>query len=242
MPDLQPGTHTLELTYDTATELGVLKAQREITIEAPIFRKLAAIYKRATRSGDHTGAAECREEVLSRRNMRVITPGEEVPIDLLNSGPQVPHEFSATVRWYPEENFLKAVVDVVDANYAAAPSEELRRRRGYVQLFVCPSGMDQDITLIHITSPSPGSRQAEVYPESIAESSDIDALWDVTPAGYTVEVKISWKNLAGYQTDWTLMPVEAMVCSKWRDWSYFIMNKPGEPRESARSYAALARN
>jgi len=183
-------------------------------------------------------------KLLAARRAPKIRPGQEVLIDKPNSADAVaPAGFKPKIRWYPEKDRLRAVIDVVDSNYASAKNEENRKYRAYVDLFVCPSGADADICAVHmlqgdkVDKPYLAASRGGKWSES--ETCPVKGSWKRTPRGYSAEVRIPWSFLTGYRKGWTVLPVEAKVLSKARDWSYFVMTAPGDPETSARTYSLL---
>ena len=183
-------------------------------------------------------------KLLAARHSPKIRPGQELLIDKPNSPDAVaPAGFKPKIRWFPEKDRLRVLIDVADSNYAAAKDEEKRRYRAYVDIFVCPSGADADICKIHMLQgdteqkPYLAASQGGTYSES--ESRRVKGTWKRTPNGYCAEVRIPWSFLRGYRKDWTVLPVEAMVLNKVKGWSYFVMTAHGDPDTSARSYSLL---
>jgi hypothetical protein len=234
----------LTLALDTKGPFGTLTAQRTITIEDPLFTRVAQELVAARGAGNAARAASLSKKLLAARHSPKIRPGQEVLINKPNSPDAVaPAEFKPKIRWFPEKDRLRVAVDVIDSNYAAAKDEEKRKYRAHVNVFVCASGADDDICSIYMLQgdkpdkPYLSARQGGRYSES--ETCPVKGTWKRTPRGYTAEVRIPWSFLSGYRKGWTVMPVEAKVLRKAKDWSYFVMTAPGEPDTSARTYSLL---
>ena len=222
MPSLKPGTHNLKLVVDTKTPFGSLTAERKVTIEDPAIGKLAEGYISARDSGDTKKASALREKLLAARYNRTIAPGKWFAIDKPTGTTSAkPARFSAKVKWFPEKDRLRAVVEVVDSNYTAPGDEEERKYRAYVDIFVCPSGADDDIYRVHVLQ---GDKPNEPYIAAIRSGEagtqgaecPVKGTWKRTAGGYTAEVRIPWSALAGYQPGWKVMPVEAQVLQQGR--------------------------
>jgi hypothetical protein len=245
VPSLKPGTHKLTLVLDTKTPFGVLTAERTVKIEDPIIGKLQTAYKTARDAGnDFLARTACKKLIATRFSNR-IKPGQAYSIDKPNTMDTVaPEGFAVRITWYPEKDLLRAVVNAADPGYAACQDRDKRRNRGFVRLFVCPSGADQDIYQIYAAEGEKdgvafvGAGQGERISEP-GEGVPVKASWWRTPDGYKAEVRIPWSVLPGYQKEWAVMPVEAQVLSRTKGWSFFSMTKPGEPDTSARTYSLL---
>lgn len=232
---------------DTKTPFGVLTAERTIKIEDPAIAKLQTAYKTAQDAGnDFLAQVACRKLIAKRFSNR-IKPGQAVTIDKPNNMDAVALKgYCVQVRWYPEKDRLRAVVNAVDPNYAAGKDHEKRQYRARVDLFVCASGADQDIYEVYMLE---GDKDGQAYasarqvgaPYVPDEKPPVKTSWWRTADGFKAEVKIPWNVLPGYNKGWTVLPVEAQVLSKAKDWSYFVMTKPGEPETSARTYSLLTR-
>lgn len=248
VPSLKAGFHKVTLTVDTKTALGVLTAERTVMIEDPAVAKLEESYVMACKSGDSAGAATLSKKLIAARFSTKVKPGRAVPIDKPNNAEaKKPEGFSSTATWYPEADRLRVVVKVTDPGYVAAKSTEERMSSSYVQLFISPSGADRDILRLYMLD-GEGAAMGYVRQWSGTEmvkltESDlpVSVTWDRTTDGYVAEAKIPWSVFKGYQKDWTLLPVEAMVYTRHQQSGWQVMTRPGEPESSARTYSVLVR-
>lgn len=111
------------------TPFGSLTAERKVTIEDPAIGKLAEGYISARDSGDTKKASALREKLLAARYNRTIAPGKWFAIDKPTGTTSAkPARFSAKVKWFPEKDRLRAVVEVVDCppRWSAPPARPPR--------------------------------------------------------------------------------------------------------------------
>ena len=199
------------MTLDTGTPLGVLEARRTVTIDDPVFDRLAAAYTQACDAGNTKWAAQVRDKLLSRRKVRKLKPGQAVPIDHPYTMTAVPEGFSATVKWYAEDTHLRAVIDVTDADYPDEIVPDTDDSAGVARLVVSPCGPDVEYAVNRFNVRPQASGAARIYSYQAHDYLQCGAIWERTADGYRVEVAIPYDELEGYDQGWEVMPVDAVI-------------------------------
>ena len=243
VPDLKPGTHTMQMTLDTGTPLGVLETQRTVTVDDPVFGRLAAAYFAATDGGNAEWAAQVRDKLLSLRTMRKLKSGQAIPIDRpCSTNATIPEGFSARVKWYAEDTSLRAVIDVIDADYPDEIVPDTDDSAGFATLVVSPCGPDVRDAVNRFNVRPHASGAARTYSYQAHDYRDVGGVWERTADGYHVEVAIPYDELEGYDQDWEMMPVDAQVSRGGLDaYARFGMNKSTKQGKPAADCAALTK-
>ena len=199
------------MTLDTGTPLGVLETQRTVTIDDPVFDRLAAAYAQACDGGNGKWAAQVRDKLLSLRTMRKLKSGQAVAIDHPHAMSAVPEGFSARVKWYAEDTSLRAVIDVIDADYPDEIVPDTDDSAGVATLIVSPCGPDVRDAVNRFNVRPQASGAARIYSFSAHDYLEGGAIWERTADGYRVEVAIPYDELEGCDQGWKLMPVDAVI-------------------------------
>jgi hypothetical protein len=229
---------------DTKSILGVLSAEREFTVEDGAIDKIAADYLAAEKSGNSSRASALRKKLLAVRFSRKIGPGQEIAIDKpLSQDMSVAAGFSAKIKWYPEKDGLRAVVNVIDPSYAKPIDNQRGEPQSIVYVLVTPSGVEKDISLFMVQKGADESALVQLYKPAQRSAgllkSAAKATWKSALDGYSTDVHIPWADIQGYESGWSVMPVEAVVCSMSNGLSVLAMTKEGDPFSSVRSYSVL---
>ncbi len=240
MPSLKPGKYTVQLVLDTKSPLGVLTSKREFVVDDPIYDTLSSAYSEALRTKNAPKAARARSEMLDKWFPTRLRPSRLVNVGKLNIGdPPAPTIPRATLKWYSKARYLEIVADVRDPNFSTRAPEDKPWEASSLELYVCPSGMSEDINQFFVT-PKGTKGIAAVLVKRAVEGAKIKASWKRTAKGYMLDVQIPWAALKGYQKRWSVMPVEAAVNSKAPNGRcQLVMTRPGAPWEASRTYAAL---
>ena len=233
------------MTLDTGTPLGVLETQRTVVIDDPVFDRLAAAYTQACDGGNGKWAAQVRDKLLSLRTMRKLKSGEAIPIDRpCSTNATIPEGFSATVKWYAEDTRLRAVIDVIDADYPdeIVPGPTMDSS-GLVYLAVSPCGPDVEDVVNRFNVRPQASGTARIFSYQTRDYLEGGAIWERTAEGYRVEVAIPYDELEGYDQGWEVMPVDAVIergtLAARLSFGMHRSTKQGKP---AADCAALTRN
>lgn len=202
---------------------------------------------KVVKSGSAAKIDKARSDFLAVACKGVIELYEDKTIDRADQANSDDYpgseKLSAVVMWYPEQDRLRVRADVTDANFSTKTTPLREWEAACIEVFVCPSGVDSDITQLLIVPEGPENAprmramRAAKYP---MDTSGITASWKRTEKGYTVEANIPWSKLKGYKDSYSTIPVELAVDGKAGSWAVQCrMNaSPNCPR-SVRGYALL---
>lgn len=233
----------MQLALDTKTGLGTLMSKRQIIIEDPTYDRLATEYAQAENAKDTAQCAQVRKEILSSCFRQTIKPGQACAANTAGQANVGDYpgadNFSATLRWYPGADSLRVTAEVTDAYLSTDAPKDTPWETSCLEVFICPAGVDQTINQFFIVPEGPANapRVKAVHTD---KGDQVRATWKRTAKGYSVDVRIPWSIVRGYQKGWSVMPVEAMVNTKSpKGRVQVIMSKPGEPWRTAKGYSAL---
>lgn len=216
----------------------MLTSEKRFTIESNVYEKLASEYSKAIKNNDLAKVVQIRNEALAKCFRNKINPGESKNLSIFHLGDPQEKKVVSSVKWYPKTDFLQVDAVVTDP-YFATDSPEMPWMASAFEVFVCPSGLSEDINQ-YIVTPKGENGKASVWSLIAGKASQIDAAWERTAEGYKVDVKIPWSSLKGYQKGWKIMPIEAQIDSKAPGGLLqLLMNRSGTPVTSAKTYAAL---
>jgi hypothetical protein len=229
------------MSLDTKSPLGVLTSQRRFTVESGLYDMLASKYTKALKASDTSKAERIRKDALAKWFNNRISPGQSKTVSIVRIGePVAPDRVSCAIKWYPKADYLQVEADVIDA-YFSTDSPDMPWMASAVEVFICPSGMAEDINQF-IFTPKGEDGKAQIWSLLPGKASQVNATWKLTANGYSISARIPWSVIKGYEKDWSIMPVEAQVDSNTPTGLLQMeMNRYGAPVQSARTYAGLKR-
>lgn len=156
-----------------------------------------------------------------------------------------PDKFSASVRWYPEKDYLRVRTEVTDATFSTDSPEDKPWLKSCIEIIVSATGLDEDRCQFFIVPEGPGDnpRMLAVHRQSVGIGTEgMKAWWKRTEKGYVIDARIPWTKLPNYNKNWKTMPVELAVETVTLDGRVqMTMNGTKEPWRYAKGYAGLKR-
>jgi hypothetical protein len=242
---LSKGKHAMEVRIDTKTRMGMISGKREVIVDDPAFTRLMDLYAGYRKQNKAPQIAWARRQLLARRFGGEIRPGRPVALTELTEGSgRLPKGYLASVKWYPGSTSLRAVVQVTNPYYGLANAERWTARSS-VQLCVCASGADEDISWFNV-SHEPGGKTYVYYRDySLNESVTGTAKWKSFDGGYVVDADLPYSAIQSFDKAWTRMAVSATVSAAGPDCRYGRVSAAGLSHlysySSVRSYRLLTR-
>jgi len=215
------------------------------------YTKLAQELYTLRQKSDSKAMADCRAKILRTAFKQTSAPRTPIlvsGISKCNYGDYPgARKLSATLAWTPSKDSLQVKADVTDAFFKPGADSGSQ-----VDLFISPSGTRWDTSQITIT-PSGTQGKAKVSlasseygpsdpanPENVAKAKTVSARWKKTRGGYSLDVKIPWRAVRGYQAGWNMLPVDAVVTGGGSDNECKIkMGALGDPVADTFTYVGL---
>ena len=247
MPKIKDGDYTLQVTLDTRGDLGILTSEIPVTLGRSAYERAQERFAAILKSGSAAKIDQARTDFLAAACKRTIEPGADCLIDNASQANNEyypgPEKLSAVVRWFPESDCLRVTANVTDGYFTTKGSFWHEWDASCVEVFLCPSGVDADITQFFIVPEGPGNApriraiRAAKYP---INAKGIAGSWKRTEKGYTIEARIPWSKMKGMKKSYTSIPVEIAIDSKVPGWPVQCrMNASPDCPKSVRGYALL---
>jgi hypothetical protein len=221
---------------------------RPLTIGKSQYDRKRESLIQALNSGNAAKFEKTRSEFLAAACKGSIELYEDMEINRASQANREddypgPDKLSAVVFWYPEKDRLRVRADVTDAYFSTKTLPQREWMGSCVEIFVCPSGVDGDITQLFVVPEGPENAprmraiRAAKWPMN---NEGITASWKRTEKGYEVEACIPWSKLKGYKSSYASIPVEIAIDSKAPGWPLQCrMNGSPDCPRSVRGYALL---
>lgn len=218
--DMQPGDYVMQVSIDSKSSLGVIKAQKSVSVrEASSYETLVREYSIARSCNDTKKQAQIQSELLVKAFTTRIKPGQACTIS--GTKHTTRGEFpgadkvSATVKWFPDKNQLRVKFDVVDAFFSTKADPRYPWDASCVGVYMSPTGLQENINqLFFVPDGKDGTARLVQEIPTLKNPENIKASWKRNSKGYTMDIRIPWSCIGSYKAGWKVMPVSSLICSK----------------------------
>lgn len=132
---------------------------------------------------------------------------------------------------------------VVNRSLRATERGRPCQRQSCVEIFLCPSGVDGDVTQLLVVpeglenAPRMRMIRAARWP---MPTTGVEATWTRTDKGHTIDVLVPWSKLKGYKSSYKTIPVEIGIDYNIPGWPLQCrMNASLDCPKCVRGYALL---
>lgn len=214
LPALAPGSYELQISANTKTPFGTLTARKAAVVRDPEYNTLVSEYIQARKADDTSGSNSIREEILKKYSTWKIQFGKPYEVTYRNFGEFLTKDkLSAIVTWYAEKDDLRITADVTDAFFSTDPIDGYRHRASSVTFFIDPTGIKSSQNLVNVMP-----KGKDGIPSIQTSLQSVIGHYSMTPKGYKLDLRIPWKSLLAYKSDWKLLPVGVMLNSMTGEW------------------------